>query len=638
MSRQRRMPIRPEGFHAQNEATDEDTLRDLVALFSIGPARWSPVGHRALLCAAPAARRTHALLARNPITTISARHRPRRGAAQRRQASSWRRSSRRLPIPISPTCGPCASIPRQSVRRGRYPTPKSCASIPRAKPPRLSNPTEMTAQTIVLDKNDNLYVGTSPDGKVYKVTPRRPEIRLLRSQDEIHLGSGAWAPTARCMSPPAIPAKFLRLRPTVRARVLRQRRNPHPRVGPGRQRQPARRHRAERTGSADSACCARRHAQERRGGKTTRCKRLAAPTCCTRRRRRKSPRWLPMVRQSLCRRDRRKGTRLSDGPQTRNSEPLQPRQAAQNAHHHHRRGPQAPSAGPRRSFPFPALTSSSVYRIAPMAHRKRSGLRATICGLRHGSRGGRQAVAGHRQSRRRDRTRQPTDVFSRLAKTESATGDRSAARAANGKFYVATANPGKVFALGPDLESEGSFESQTFDAHIFSRWGRLTWWGDNAAGRALQAWSSTFAPETPRTRGKLEPVVWPLSRRQGRGGECPAARFVQWKVVLHGGKKPAPEISWVNLAYLPKNVAPEIDGIAMQNPGMRIPRPARNQAASPPPVQLRMPAAISFSSTSQRSGIISRTESSRFDANAARLGKRVISPCFGTPKTPTTTI
>src|SRR5690242_21764353 len=29
----------------------------------------------------------------------------------------------------------------------------------------------MTAQAFVFDKNDNFYVATSPDGKVYKVTP-----------------------------------------------------------------------------------------------------------------------------------------------------------------------------------------------------------------------------------------------------------------------------------------------------------------------------------------------------------------------------------------------------------------------------------------------------------------------------------
>src|SRR5450432_2170738 len=30
---------------------------------------------------------------------------------------------------------------------------------------------ELAAQTIAFDSKDNLYVGTSPDGKVYKVTP-----------------------------------------------------------------------------------------------------------------------------------------------------------------------------------------------------------------------------------------------------------------------------------------------------------------------------------------------------------------------------------------------------------------------------------------------------------------------------------
>jgi hypothetical protein len=50
--------------------------------------------------------------------------------------------------------------------------------------------------------------------------------------------------------------------------------------------------------------------------------------------------------------------------------------------------------------------------------------------------------------------------------------------------------------------------------------------------------------------------------------EAPAARFLQWKAVIHDGR-PGDGIDWVSAAYLPKNVAPVIDGIALQEPGTR---------------------------------------------------------------------
>jgi hypothetical protein len=39
------------------------------------------------------------------------------------------------------------------------------------KPTTVFESPELAAQAIVFDSKDNLYVGTSPDGKVYKVTP-----------------------------------------------------------------------------------------------------------------------------------------------------------------------------------------------------------------------------------------------------------------------------------------------------------------------------------------------------------------------------------------------------------------------------------------------------------------------------------
>jgi hypothetical protein len=54
--------------------------------------------------------------------------------------------------------------------------------------------------------------------------------------------------------------------------------------------------------------------------------------------------------------------------------------------------------------------------------------------------------------------------------------------------------------------------------------------------------------------------------------EAPAARFFQWKAVIHDGR-PGDGIDWVSVAYLPRNVAPVIDGIAMQDAGVRAQAP-----------------------------------------------------------------
>jgi hypothetical protein len=182
------------------------------------------------------------------------------------------------------------------------------------------------------------------------------------------------------------------------------------------------------------------------------------------------------------------------------------------------------------------------------------------------------------------------NVYSNVSKTASAQVT-SLVSGPGGKIYVATANPGKIFTMGPGFESEGSFESDTFDAKIFSHWGRLTWWGDNGAAAGKVAFyvrsGNTSSPEKNWS-------AWsgPYKNAAGETVTCPPARFAQWKAVFldtdHGG---APNISWVGLAYQPKNVAPEIDDIVIQDPGVRVQGFAQQLggAGAPTPVQIRMP-------------------------------------------------
>src|SRR6266700_1887474 len=68
------------------------------------------------------------------------------------------------------------------------------------------------------------------------------------------------------------------------------------------------------------------------------------------------------------------------------------------------------------------------------------------------------------------------DEFTDLLKA-SATQVTAFAKAPNGGLYASTSNLGKVFLLGATTEPVGSYESDVFDARIFSRWGRAEFRG-----------------------------------------------------------------------------------------------------------------------------------------------------------------
>jgi WD40 repeat protein len=181
-------------------------------------------------------------------------------------------------------------------------------------------------------------------------------------------------------------------------------------------------------------------------------------------------------------------------------------------------------------------------------------------------------------------------IYSSVAQTASAQVT-SLVTGSAGRIFVATANAGKIFTLGPGYASDGSIESDTFDATIFSHWGRLTWWGENGVMQGKVAFyvrsGNTSSPENnwsswagPYKTSGLDEV------------SCPPARFVQWKAVfLQPDGSGTPTVSWVSLAYQPKNVPPVVDDIAIQDAGIRVVgfSSQANGMSAAMPVQLRMP-------------------------------------------------
>lgn len=187
-------------------------------------------------------------------------------------------------------------------------------------------------------------------------------------------------------------------------------------------------------------------------------------------------------------------------------------------------------------------------------------------------------------------------VYAQLAKAGSAqiTG---ISKAANGKVYLCTANPGKLFSLGPEYEAEGTFESQSFDAKLFSQWGRIEWWGPPATTASTQNAKESKEPRlefyvrsgnTEDPGKEWSPWAGPYTSSD-TPIQAPAARFLQWKAVIHDGRH-GDGIDWVSVAYQPKNVAPIIDGIAMQDPGVRAQAPL-GVIGQPGNVSLKQPPA-----------------------------------------------
>ena len=130
-------------------------------------------------------------------------------------------------------------------------------------------------------------------------------------------------------------------------------------------------------------------------------------------------------------------------------------------------------------------------------------------------------------------------VFAQLAKAGSAqiTG---ITRGANGKVFLCTANPGK-FSVGPEYQPEGTYESRSFDAGLFSKWGRIDWWSPPPTAPNTKSGSNSGSGE-PRLEffvrsGNTEDPGKEWSRWYGpytkpSAVEAPATRFAQWKAVV----------------------------------------------------------------------------------------------------------
>ncbi len=155
---------------------------------------------------------------------------------------------------------------------------------------------------------------------------------------------------------------------------------------------------------------------------------------------------------------------------------------------------------------------------------------------------------------------------------QSTEGQISSLLVRGDQVYAASSNQGKLFRFGKSLVAEGSYESPVRDAKLTATWGRIWWRG----GGNVELQTRSGNGERPDATWS----DWSTSYRDASGNQIssPRARFIQWRAVLRSA--PAGGASWmedVSLAYLPRNVAPEILSITSLPIGVGLQQVAQLQ-------------------------------------------------------------
>jgi len=154
----------------------------------------------------------------------------------------------------------------------------------------------------------------------------------------------------------------------------------------------------------------------------------------------------------------------------------------------------------------------------------------------------------------------------------------------SGHLYAATGNVGKIYEIGPGLEKEGTIESDTFDAAIFSLWGRLSFEANLNGGEVSLQTRSGNLDQAGKYWSPWSPAI---TSPEGARIVSPPARFVQWKATLKcGASGKSPEFESVDVAYLPKNLPPAVEQIEITQANYRFPPPS---ATSSTPATLTLP-------------------------------------------------
>lgn len=154
---------------------------------------------------------------------------------------------------------------------------------------------------------------------------------------------------------------------------------------------------------------------------------------------------------------------------------------------------------------------------------------------------------------------------------QSSEGQISSFLSRGGQIYAASSNQGKLFRFGEAAIAEGSYESPVRDAKLIATWGRVWWRG-----------AGNVEIQTRSGNGERPDSTWsewstPYRDPNGNQVASPRARFIQWRMTLRSAGNARSWAEDINLAYLPRNVAPEILSITALPIGIGLQQVAQMQ-------------------------------------------------------------
>ncbi|HXU36469.1 MAG TPA: SMP-30/gluconolactonase/LRE family protein [Blastocatellia bacterium] len=145
-------------------------------------------------------------------------------------------------------------------------------------------------------------------------------------------------------------------------------------------------------------------------------------------------------------------------------------------------------------------------------------------------------------------------------------------------LYATSSNLGRLYRIGRDSVTEGTYVSPIRDTKFAGQWGVITWRGSGKIELQTRS-GNTESPDATWSD-------WSGVYRNALGDQItsPKARFIQWRAVLRGKQSGAAQtgraggtdasssaqLQSVVVAYLPRNQAPDISSVSVMAPGVAL--------------------------------------------------------------------
>jgi sugar lactone lactonase YvrE len=141
-------------------------------------------------------------------------------------------------------------------------------------------------------------------------------------------------------------------------------------------------------------------------------------------------------------------------------------------------------------------------------------------------------------------------------------------------LLAATGDMGKLFRLGQNTASTGSYESPVHDSGTVARWGHLSWRAEMPAGSKI--FFHTRSGNSARPDNTWSDWSPALSDSASALITSPNARYIQWKAEFMGTATATPTLDSVTAAYLPQNTPPSVRSVSVA----ATPSQQKNQVSS----------------------------------------------------------